>query len=326
MHEYKVPKKVYHKDEISYALIIFDNGDYIPVSGAEIDDVFIKLYDKLMLVRDELCAVAESGILKLSIQKKPKMIYTSALVYNSKQYKTDRKNYIKNRLVTEGGSIGICFFNENNWHTTVFGNVISKIENDTICLEYIPKPFTESYESNDHVVYLNNIKKSLIRSIELDFENCEGFTVYSDEILEIHLNLKKELAWSSHDYCRVVKDGYIVLKLNDDMDYRQMHFLDDYNGKVSRKILERRLCSKKGSSIHDICHLYINYLYSGFGTRSCECLEIEDIKSDEDIEKMEMQEEKTGIEPYYFEGGKSKRQADGTILITFGKKNRNKSR
>lgn len=141
MHEYKVPKKVYHKDEISYALIIFDNGDYIPVSGAEIDDVFIKLYDKLMLVRDELCAVAESGILKLSIQKKPKMIYTSALVYNSKQYKTDRKNYIKNRLVTEGGSIGIRFFNENNWHTTVFGNVISKIENDTIYLEYIPKTF-----------------------------------------------------------------------------------------------------------------------------------------------------------------------------------------
>ena len=41
---------------------------------------------------------------------------------------------------------------------------------------------------------------------------------------------------------------------------------------------------------------------------------------------MEKQEEKTGIEHYYFEGGKSKRQADGTILITFGKKNKNKSR
>lgn len=41
------------------------------------------------------------------------------------------KTISKNRLVTEGGSIGIRFFNENNWHTTVFGNMISKIENDT---------------------------------------------------------------------------------------------------------------------------------------------------------------------------------------------------
>lgn len=169
-------------------------------------------------------------------------------------------------------------------------------------------------------MYLNSIKKSLIRNIKLDFENCETFTVYSDEIREIHLNLKQELSWSSHDYCRVVKDGYMVLKFDDDTGYRQMNFLDDYNGKVSRKELERRLCGKKGSAIHDICHLYVNYLYSGFGTRGCECLEIEDIKSDEELEKLEMLEEKTGIEHYYFEGGKCKRQADGTILITFGKK------
>lgn len=128
MYEYKIPKKVYHKDEISYALIIFDNGDYIPISGAEIDDLSIRLYDKLILVRDELCAVAESGILKLSLQEKPKKFYAGALVYNSKQYRTDRKNYIKNRIVTENGIIGIRFFNELNWHTTVFGNMFSKIK------------------------------------------------------------------------------------------------------------------------------------------------------------------------------------------------------
>lgn len=327
MREYKAPKKVYHKDDISFALLLFDNGDYIPISGAEIDDISVRLYDKLILAGDKLCAAAESGVMKLNLQKKPKMIYADAFVYDPKQFKTDRKSYIENRLNTEGGLIGIRFFDENNFHTTVFGNIISKTENHTICLEYIPKPFFEPYASYDHVVYLNRIKKSLIRSIELDFENCEGFAVYSHEIVEIHLNLKKELELSGCDYCRVIKDGYIVLKLDDDMDYRQMFFLDNYNGKVSRKTLERRLCGKKGSAVHDICHLYINYLYSGFGTRSCECLEVEDIKPDEEIEELEKKEEETGRDHYYFEGGKCRRQEDGTIRITFGKKeNKEKSK
>lgn len=325
MQEYKVLKKIYSKDEISYALLIFDNGDHIPIGSAEIEDISVRLYDKLILVNDELCAVAESGILKLKLMGKPEMIHTDALVYNPKKYKTDRKSYIENRLVAEGGVIGIRFFEKNNWHTTVFGNMIAKIENDTTYLEYIPKPFAESYESNYHIVHLNKIKKPLISSIRLDFENCEGFTVYSDEILKIHLNLKEELAWSSHDYYRVVKDGYIVLKLNDDINNREVHIFDDCNKKVNRKILERRLCGEKGSAIHDICHLYVSYLCSESGARICECLEIEDIKSDKEIAKLEKKEEKTGMYYYYFAGGKCKRQEDGTILITFGRKNKKES-
>lgn len=316
MHEYKVPKKVYCKNDISYAMLIFDNGDYIPISGAEIDDISIRLYDKLILERDKLCAVAESGFLKLNIQEKPKLVYSNALVYNPKQYKMGRKTYIENRLDTEGGLIGIRFFDKNNWHTTVFGNIVPKIQNSVICLEYIPKPFAEAYESNEHVVYLNNIKKSLIRSISLDFENCESFTVYSAEILELQLNFKKELAWSSCDYCRVIRNGYIILKIDDDMSDRQMEIFFDRNGKVSRKMLERRLCGKKGNTVHDICRLYVNYLHSGLGLRECECLEIEDIRSGKELEK---QEEETGMEYDYFEGGKCRRQADGTIYITFGK-------
>ena len=317
MPEYKVAKKIYRKNEILSALLVFDNGDYIPIVGTEIDDVSVRLYDKLILENDELCAVAESGFLKLSIQEKPKKLHTEALVYNPEQYHLNRKLYIENRLKTEGGLIGIRFIFENNWHTTVFGMIVPKIEDGTVYLEYLPKPFPEPYEHSDHVVYLNTIKKSLIRSIELDFENCESFTVYCTEILDIHLNLKQELAWSSHDYYRVVKDGYIVLKIEDDSN-RQINFLDDYSGRASRKILERRLCGKNGHAIHDICHLYIRYMYSGFGKRNRECLEIEDIRSDEEIEEME-RKEAAGIGCCFFAGGKCTRQTDGTILITFGK-------
>lgn len=315
---HRIVKRTYKKDDISFALLIFDNGDYIPVGGNEIDEISISLYDKLILENDELCAFAESGFLKVRIQEKPKMIYFDPLVYNPKQYKANRKTYLENRLSMEGGLKGIRFFDENNWHTTVFGNIVAKIEGNFMCLQFVPKPFVEAYESEEHTVYLNNIKKSLIRSIELDFENCESFTVYSNEILDIDLKLKDELAWSSHDYCRIVENGHITLKIDYKIGYRQMHFLDDYNRKVSRKTLERRLCGKKNSAIHDICHLYINYLYAGFGTRRRECLEIEDIKPDEEIEELERQEDETGIEHYYFEGGRCERQSDGSIMITFG--------
>lgn len=46
----------------------------------------------------------------VSIQENFKMIYTSALVYNSKQYKTDRKNHIKKQTRYRGWEHRDSFF------------------------------------------------------------------------------------------------------------------------------------------------------------------------------------------------------------------------
>lgn len=315
---HRIAKKTYRKEDISFAKLLFDNGEIVPVSGEEIEEISIRLYDKLILENDVLCAVAESGLLKLCIQEKPHKSFTyDMFVYNPKKYRINRKLYLENRLV-EGELRGIRFYNKNRWHTTVFGNIVAKAEDNLMCLQYVPKSFAESCESDEHIVQLNNIRKSLIESVDIDFENCEGFTIYPSEIIDIDIKLDDKLKWSSHDYCRVIKNGHITLKIDGEISYRHVSLMGIRKGKVGRRKLERRLCGTKDSVFHNICHLYINYTPEGYGLDRRECLMIEDIRFNDEND-LGKQEDDYDIDYNDYVGGKCERQPDGSIKIKFGK-------
>ena len=80
------------------------------------------------------------------------------------------------------------------------------------------------------------------------------------------------------------------------------------------------MCGKKGFDLHDICHLYIEYNYVGGGFYKKECIEINDIRSDEEFEEIEKWEEREDHEfmPYFI-GGYAEKVDKNTLLITFGK-------
>lgn len=313
--EYTVAKKVYKKEDISYIEVVFDNGDFVPLSGDEILDISIRLYDKLILENNEFCAFAKSGLINLKLIESPKELYSKKYIFNYKEFNKNRLEYIKNRLSVVGGIKCIKFFNENNFHTTVCGNIIAETDGDYLSMRFMSKPIDEPYKSENHKISLNNITRSQIRSVLLDFENCDSFSIYAKEILDMQLNFDDKL--SSFDYSRVIKSGFIKLRLSEDNGYREMHFYEDRK-KITQKKLEQRLCGKNESEMHDICHLYINYDYTGYGTRREECLTVNDIKSDEVIAQLEALEDETDGFYYSFESGNATRLQKGAILITFG--------
>ena len=90
-------------------------------------------------------------------------------------------------------------------------------------------------------------------------------------------------------------------------------------GEKGNKQIERRVCGKKGFELHDICHLYIEYDYAGSGFYRRECLEINDLRSEEEFTEIEKLEEKEGREfAPYFLGGYAEKVDKDIILITFG--------
>lgn len=318
MNKYTYPKKKFDKKDVNFMYVLFDNGDYISINGSEVIDLKISLYDRLVWNEQGVCPVAESGFIKLKINRINKAIYREVFLYDVKEYKKDRIAYIQNRCVNEGGIACVRLFNENNWHDTIRGNIVGELDGEFLVLKFLSQTNFGSSGSANNEILLNPISKSMIRNIDLDFENCESYTIYRNEILDIQLEFESELVWGAGDLFRSVKSGFIKCKLDQEIDCnRQVHFLS--NGKVTIKKLEQRLCGRKGEAEHDLCHLYIGYEYAGFGVRSIECIEVEDIRPDEELERLEQLEEEGKICFMDYIGGYCKRQQDGTYIITFGK-------
>lgn len=315
--EYIYPKKKFEKKDINFLYLFFDNGDYISLHGSEVIDIKVNLYDRLVWREQGASPVAESGFLKLKVNKKNKAIYNEVFLYNAKEYRRDRKGYIEQRCIREGGIKCVRLFDENNWHNTIYGNIVGETDGEFLVLKFLSQPNFGSADSDKHIIFLNDVSKSLIQSIDLDFENCEDFTIYKNEIQDIQLQFEKELVWGSGDLFRNLKAGFIKLRFDKEVDYRRIHFLDD--GKIKLKKLEKRLCWKGAQSVHDICHLYIAYDYVGFGALRTECIEVEDIRSSEELERIEKLEDEGDYSFAEYVGGYCRKQKDGTILITFGK-------
>lgn len=323
--QYSVKKREFKIDDIEYMEVFLDNGDCFPISKTEIVDISIRLYDNLILGRDywnSYCAVIESGFLKLKLQKKAKGVYANPYVYNQREYNKDRIGFIKNRLCNDGVVNCIKLYNENNWHFTLYCKVETIIDSDRLKLKFIPQNKNAGYKSDTHYILLPEVSKSTISQIELDFENCESVCIDQKEIVDMQINLSKELCWGSGDYVRQIESGFLKIKLDPEQNnWRKQNLFDNFiKGKKGNKLIGNRLCGRKGFELHDICHLYIEYNYAGSGFYKRECIEINDIRSEEELLKIEKIEEKEcrEISPYFLGGFAEKIDKD-TFLITFGK-------
>lgn len=322
--EYIVKKREFKKEDIEFIEMFFENGDCIPFSKAEIVDISVRLYDNLIVGNDywnSLCAVVESGFVKLKLLKKPKRLYASAFVFDQREFNKDRIGFIEKRLLNDGGVNCIKLFNDKNWYFSLYCAVETSSEDDCLILKFIARNKNAEYMSDTHHVLLPEINKSIIRRLTLDFENCEGVYIDSKEIVEMKLNLSKQLRWCAGDYVRQIESGYIKIKLDPNAnEWRENALFDNLaKGKKGNRQIERRICGKKGFELHDICHLYIEFEYAGSGSYRRECIEIDDVRSEEELAKIEKIEEKEeqNFDPPYI-GGYAEKIGD-EVLITFGK-------
>jgi hypothetical protein len=309
----------YPKEKLNFKIhnlyIFFYDGNYISISEQEIVSANINYYDKPIWEEDCYCPVAESGFIKLKISKKIQR-NQYVFLHDESKYIKDRKFYIENRCVNEGQIKGILLYDENNWHLSVFGNIVAVMDGEYLLIKFVKNDVYGSANGKDLAICLNEVDKSDIFKIDLDFENCESFYVYSDEILDINLTFNKQLE-SNHNFYRKIDDGYLRIKL--EKEDREYHFFYPENKKLTNKFFEKRLCGKKGEEFHNICHLYVSYLCFLCGTDRRECMEVDDYNSDEDYEKVEALEDELGKDLIWFIGGYCKKLSDGSILIAFGK-------
>lgn len=319
---YFYPKMKYTKNEVSFMYIFFENGDFLEIKGSEIFNFSINVYDKLIRSHKGYNPVVESGFFKLKICNKHAFTQSAHFLYNDAEFKKNRKSYIENRCINESRITEIWLFNSNNWHKVLHCELKAKMDGDFLMFDFLSQPQMGSYQNENHYIEIGNVKKEDVHNIDLDFENCESFVVYNNEIEVVNIDFDNQLCWGGGDLYRKAVGGYIKIKLKKDFTSRKNSLYDNEKG-LKIVDFERRLCGKKGEDVHDICHLYIEYYHAGYGgIQFSECVEIDDIKTDEEVERLEEEEEK-GESFYYFEGGYCKKSKDGSIIIAFGKNAKN---
>ena len=314
--EFFYPKKKFERKDISKAYIFLKNGDFLEIRKNEFVEISVNFYDNLIWNFREASPVVESGFIKLRIQDR-KAKYEYCFLYNPKEYTKSRKEYIESRLIKEGLIERICIFDENSWHDTLFGDAYAELEGDYLFIRYQPNNLYGSYTNENNTINLGVVSKSIIEKINLDFENCESFEIYKEEIVDIQLNFYKKLDWNSSGFARTIRDGFIRLKLNPQINWRKINLANEWQGKKTKGIapLKKRLVWKNNRDEIDICHLYITYDYAGYCINREECIEINDIRPDEYFDNLEKEDTYDNT----FISGYAEMQNDDSILIVFGK-------
>ena len=311
-HEYVCQKIKFNAKEFCKAQIFFRNGDYFELLEGEIVEIDIQFYDTLVAGELGFCPVAKSGFIKCKIKEKtPK--YCHAFVYNQKEWAKNRKEYLERRCVNEGGIYYLRLFDHNNWHYGIYAETVARLENGYLILRFQENKTYGLADKEYHTVNACNLTKSLVEKISLDFENCDGFDIYPEEIQEMNINFEKHLKWTSSCFGREIKNGFIRLKLNKELTWRHVNVYNCKEKIPNIKKLERRLCGR-GIDDCDICHLYVWYNYAGYCMNHEECIHIEDIRPIEELPDVDEED----IYPCFI-SGYAKREDDGSILIVFGK-------
>ena len=262
---YYYKKNFYTPKQVEFAYLFFDNGDYITLNKSEIVDFKFEFYDKMVWFDTSITPVAKSGFIKLKISKYKSSRYDSQYVNNIKEYNENRKKYIENLCCDDSGIVNIRFFDNNNWHKSVCGKFVGRIENKYLILSVEEIWNNIPSTSENFSISLNSIEKSIINKINLDFENCEHFDIFKHEIVDLKLNLNEKLDEDSSDYKRQLINGYIKVKLDPEITYRNISLASNVKYPKVKHIKER-LIDGDEKTTHNICHLYINYEYAGFGT------------------------------------------------------------
>ncbi len=311
-YEFVCSKKEFKKQEISKAQVFFRNGDYFELSGSEIIDISLQFYDTLIANERGFTPVAKGGYIKCKFSKLAPR-YDSSLLYNQKEYKKDRKVYLEERCINEGGLYYIRLFNRNHWHDGIFGDIVAYKDGDVVVLSFQANRTYGTANKNYHTVMAPNVIKQVVEKINLDFENCDSFEIFQEEILDMQINCKNQLEWSSSSYGRKISNGFIRLKLNKELEWRRVNVYGCNEKIPNIKKLEQRVCGDGEDEI-DICHLYVTYRYAGYCKGYEECIGINDIRPLEEIPDIDEED----IYPCFI-SGYAKKENDGSILIVFGK-------
>ena len=303
--EYFCKKRTFVANEVEEAQVFFSNGDFFTLVKEEILEISVKFYDELRVGEKGFCAVAKSGLLKCKINGKKDR--GNQLLYENGEYGKDRKTYLENRCVKEGGIRYVRLFDENHWHMPFYCIADARMEDDFLIFEFQEQVSCSADDGEYHTVRARAITKETVEKINLDFENCDGIEIFQEEIKEMQLNFEKELEWSSSSFTRKLSNGFIRLKFNRDITWRKAN-VGWVSGRDTLDKIRKRLCGKGRSEI-DICHLYISYDYAGYCMGLEECVEIDDIRPVQEQEEDE----------WNYISGYAEKQKDGSILIVFGK-------
>jgi hypothetical protein len=308
--KYYYPKKRSNK-RIEYIEILFDNDEYISFRKDELIEYEIKTYDKLVRVAGKVHPYAESGYLKFKIKKYPP--YHCEFIFDRKNYKNNRINFIVDRCINYGGIIGINFIDDYNWSYKIYGNFEAIFEDDMLNLIIKPKPVYESSNSDFYYITLPKVKKNLVQSIDLIFENCENVEILRDDILDINLVIRDKL--TEFNYERLIIGGYIKIKINSEYKYRHGSLHNIESSSIDYKRVIKRILELEE---HWICRLDVTYNASGYCFK--ESFDIKDIRFDyiDEVEDTDIDDndDYEDIEPY-FVGGHVTKSNDEVITITF---------
>ncbi len=300
-YTHKKPEAV--KENIESVCVCFQNGDYISLGKNELKEVSLALADDLVYSNNRMCFHVYKGYLKFKVSIHKSSKYESVFLYRMNDYKNDRKDYIEKRCIRDSME-KILLYDENNWSNTYFGDISARLECGYLYIEFAK---SGSCKSDSASISLGAILKKNIRSIDLDFENCDVISIYQDEIKDIRLTFSNELTLSGHDLVRKVESGYIKLKLQKGFN----HGTDIYD---SSQALTERLVKGDGEEEHDICRLYVCY-YHMIGMT--ECLEICDIRYLDNTDGVDGDGRDDDDSAYA--GGYAKKLKKGEIVLTFGK-------
>ena len=302
--EYFCKKNIFEPRKIEMAQIFFANGDFMTLKKREIIDLAITFYDELCVGERGFCPVVKSGFIKCKIQSKHN---GSMLVCENSEYGDNAKEYFENRCIKENGIRYMRVFDENCWHVPFYCLATARKQDDFLIFEFQEGISCGSAENSCHTLRARSVTKKNIEKILLDFENCEDFEIFPEEIKDMQLNFEEELEWGSDTFNRKVRNGYIRLKFDKEIIWR-MSNMESGKGKDTVAKLEKRLCGN-GKAPVDICRLYVTYDYAGYGMCLEERIEMENICSADTQEDSE--------EAYI--SGYAEKQKDGSVLIVFGK-------
>lgn len=304
--QYCCPKKAFRANDVSMAQVFFANGDFFTLSKKEIVELDVQFYDILCAGERGFCPVASGGHIKCKIRDGKKW-KGEMLLYCNASYGENLETYLVRRCVEEGQIRYVRLFDQWNWSFSFYCNADAASQGEYLILQFQEREGYGTTGAKMHTVNARDLAKGTVEKIYLDFENCDGMELFSEEIQEMEIQFAPELEWNASCFGRQVQKGLLRLKFDKEITWRRASVHCGRKKNVIQN-LEKRLCGKKRAEI-DVCHLYVSYRYAGYGLRYEECIDVKDVRS------VKVQEKEDN-----YVSGYAERQEDGSILIVFGER------
>ncbi len=276
--KYVCNKRKFSKSKIDFIWVFFSNGDFFSLDKKELSSIEVDFYDRLVYSPDGILPVASGGFIEFKIRKQETEIYNLRVLHDEKNYRKNRKTYIENRLTSSDQITKIAFFDNNNWSFPILGNFLGKKANGNIRLEILPNPVYGENDSSKHFIFLPDLNRKEIFKIMLDFENCDGFTIFQSEIVSLNLIINENLQVDSHCFCREIVGGSMKIKIKKGSNEAREVFLYSYSPQLPEESLYDRLCSGEKWIEIDLCNLYVDFANPFHSLLKTECFPIKEIR------------------------------------------------